>query len=129
MSANTLQFDAASGTSLHLTVLGSGTSMGVPTIGCHCVVCTSNDPRDNRMRPSVLLSRNGQHVLIDTTPDFRTQALRAGIDQIEAVLLTHGHADHVMGFDDLRPLTVGRSQPMPVYGNKQAFEIVRRAFS
>jgi len=112
-----------------LTVLGSGTSMGVPTIGCHCAVCTSNDPRDNRMRTSVLLSRNGQNVLIDTTPDFRTQALRVGINQIEAVLLTHGHADHVMGFDDLRPLSVRRSQPMPVYGNKQAFEIVRRAFS
>ncbi len=103
--------------------------MGVPTIGCHCAVCTSSDPRDNRMRTSILLSRNGQNVLIDTTPDFRTQALRAGIDQIEAVLLTHGHADHVMGFDDLRPLGLGRSQPMPVYGNKQAFEIVRRAFS
>lgn len=103
--------------------------MGVPTIGCHCAVCTSSDPRDNRMRTSVLLSRNGQNVLIDTTPDFRTQALRAGIDQIEAVLLTHGHADHVMGFDDLRPLGLGRSQPMPVYGNKQAFDIVRRAFS
>jgi len=129
MSANTLQSHPASGTTLQLTVLGSGTSMGVPTIGCHCAVCTSNDPRDNRMRPSVLLSRNGQHVLIDTTPDFRTQALRASIAHIEAVLLTHGHADHVMGFDDLRPLSIGRSQPMPVYGNKQAFEIVRRAFS
>lgn len=103
--------------------------MGVPTIGCHCSVCTSSDPRDNRMRTSVLLSRNGQNVLIDTTPDFRTQALRADIDQLEAVLLTHGHADHVMGFDDLRPLGLGRSQPMPVYGNKQAFDIVRRAFS
>jgi riboflavin kinase/FMN adenylyltransferase len=129
MSANTLQFHASSRTGLQLTVLGSGTSMGVPTIGCHCAVCTSHDPRDNRMRTSVLLSRNGQNVLIDTTPDFRTQALRVGINQIEAVLLTHGHADHVMGFDDLRPLSVGRSQPMPVYGNKQAFEIVRRAFS
>ena len=103
--------------------------MGVPTIGCHCAVCTSNDLHDNRLRTSVLLSRNGQNVLIDTTPDFRTQALRAGINQIEAVLLTHGHADHVMGFDDLRPLGLGRSQPLPVYGNKQAFEIVRRAFS
>jgi riboflavin kinase/FMN adenylyltransferase len=103
--------------------------MGVPTIGCHCAVCTSSDPRDNRMRTSVLLSRNGQNVLIDTTPDFRTQALRAGINRLEAVLLTHGHADHVMGFDDLRPLGLGRSQPMPVYGNKQAFDIVRRAFS
>jgi riboflavin kinase/FMN adenylyltransferase len=81
------------------------------------------------MRTSVLLSRNGQNVVIDTTPDFRTQALRAGIQQVEAVLLTHGHADHVMGFDDLRPLGIGRKQPMPVYGNKQTFEIVRRAFS
>ena len=71
--------------------------MGVPTIGCHCAVCTSNDPRDNRLRTSVLLSRNGQNVLIDTTPDFRTQALRVGINQIEAVLLTHGHADHFFG--------------------------------
>ena len=103
--------------------------MGVPTIGCHCAVCTSTDPRDNRMRTSVLLSRNGQNVLIDTTPDFRTQALRTGIDRIEAVLLTHGHADHVIGFDDLRPLSIGQKQPMPVYGNSQAFEIVRRAFS
>ena len=103
--------------------------MGVPTIGCRCTVCTSPDPRDNRMRPSVLLSRNGQNVVIDTTPDFRTQALRAGIEHVEAVLLTHAHADHVMGFDDLRPLSIGRSQPMPVYGNQQAFSILRRAFS
>jgi phosphoribosyl 1,2-cyclic phosphate phosphodiesterase len=131
MSANTFHSSSpgTSGTALQLTVLGSGTSMGVPTIGCHCAVCTSSDPRDNRMRTSVLLSRNGQNVLIDTTPDFRTQALRAGINRLEAVLLTHGHADHVMGFDDLRPLGLGRSQPMPVYGNKQAFDIVRRAFS
>jgi riboflavin kinase/FMN adenylyltransferase len=103
--------------------------MGVPTIGCRCAVCTSSDPRDNRMRTSVLLSRGGQNVVIDTTPDFRTQALRTGIQQIEAVLLTHGHADHVMGFDDLRPLSIGRKQPMPVYANRQTFEIVRRAFS
>jgi phosphoribosyl 1,2-cyclic phosphate phosphodiesterase len=133
MPANTFHTDSMHGSlhenTLQLTVLGSGTSMGVPTIGCRCPVCASNDPRDNRLRTSVLLSRNGQNVLIDTTPDFRTQALRTGIDQVEAVLLTHGHADHVMGFDDLRPLSVGRKQPMPVYGNKEAFEIVRRAFS
>jgi len=121
--------NTAHGNSLQLTVLGSGTSMGVPTIGCRCSVCTSDDPHDNRMRTSVLLSRNGLNVVIDTTPDFRTQALRAGISQVEAVLLTHGHADHVMGFDDLRPLSIGRNQPMPVYGNRQTFEIVRRAFS
>jgi phosphoribosyl 1,2-cyclic phosphate phosphodiesterase len=103
--------------------------MGVPTIGCRCQVCTSTDPRDNRMRTSVLLSRNGQNVVIDTTPDFRSQALRAGIEQVEAVLLTHGHADHVMGFDDLRPLSIGQKRPMPVYGNPQTFAIVKQAFS
>jgi len=121
MSEDTSHFSPARSSGLRLTVLGSGTSMGVPTIGCHCAVCTSTDPRDNRMRTSVLLSRNGQNVVIDTTPDFRSQALRAGIDQVEAVILTHAHADHVMGFDDLRPLSMVRRQPMPVYGNKQAF--------
>src|SRR5262250_201725 len=118
-----------SATPLQLTVLGSGTSMGVPTIGCRCTVCTSSDPRDNRMRTSALLSRNSQHVLIDTTPDFRSQALRAGIERLEAVLLTHGHADHIMGFDDLRPLSIVQKRPMPVYGNAQTFDIVRRAFA
>src|SRR5215467_6902747 len=117
-----------SATPLRLTILGSGTSMGVPTIGCRCAVCTSTDPRDKRLRTSVLLSRNGQHVLIDTTPDFRTQALRTGIQRLEAVLLTHGHADHVMGFDDLRPLSIGQAQTLPVYGNPQTFGIIRRAF-
>src|ERR1035438_10846622 len=68
-----------------ITVLGSGTSVGIPTIGCHCDVCTSSDPRDNRLRPSVLLSYEGRNVLIDTTPDFRTQALRARIERLDAV--------------------------------------------
>jgi len=90
---------------------------------------TSTDPRDNRMRTSVLLSRNGQNVLIDTTPDFRTQALRTGYRPHRGSSADPRHADHVMGFDDLRPLSIGQKQPMPVYGNSQAFEIVRRAFS
>src|SRR6202162_4731818 len=88
---------------LSITVLGSGTSVGVPTIGCHCAVCTSDDPRDKRLRPSILIRYGGHNVLIDTTPDFRTQALRARINHLDAVLFTHAHADHLMGLDDVRP--------------------------
>src|SRR5436305_1422105 len=86
-----------------LAVLGSGTSMGVPTIGCTCAVCRSGDPHDRRTRPSILLEYNDRVVLIDTTPDFREQALRAGIQRLDAVLYTHGHADHILGLDALRP--------------------------
>ncbi|HTM40522.1 MAG TPA: MBL fold metallo-hydrolase, partial [Terriglobales bacterium] len=78
-----------------LTVMGSGTSMGVPTIGCTCAVCTSSDPHDRRTRPSVLIEYGGHVILIDTTPDFREQALREGVRQLDAVLYTHAHADHV----------------------------------
>jgi riboflavin kinase/FMN adenylyltransferase len=81
------------------------------------------------MRPSVLLSRGEQHVVIDTTPDFRSQGLRAGLDRLDAVLLTHGHADHILGFDDLRPFTLRQGAPMPVYGNEDTFRVVRRVFS
>ncbi len=98
-----------------LRVLGSGTSMGVPTIGCTCAVCTSDDPRDRRTRPSVLVEYDGRAVLIDTTPDFREQALREGIRRIDAVLYTHGHADHILGLDDLRPLTFHREGRIPLY--------------
>lgn len=103
--------------------------MGVPTLGCHCAVCTSADARDKRLRPSLLLSRDGQNVVIDTTPDFRTQALRVGLDRLDAVLLTHGHADHILGFDDLRPFNFKQRKPMPVYGTEETFRIVRRVFS
>jgi len=103
--------------------------MGVPTLVCHCRVCDSKDPRDNRLRPSLLLSHDGHNVVVDTTPDFRQQALRAGIDRLDAVLLTHGHADHILGFDDIRPYNIRQRQPMPVYGNEETFETIRRAFS
>ena len=103
--------------------------MGVPSLACHCKVCSSSDPRDNRLRPSILLSRGEQNVVIDTTPDFRQQALRAGIDRLDAVLLTHGHADHILGFDDIRPYNIRQHAAMPVYGSLETFEVVRRAFA
>ena len=106
-----------------LTVLGSGTSMGVPTIGCDCAVCHSSDPRDRRTRPSVLVEYDGKTVLIDTTPDFREQ-----IRQLDAVLYTHAHADHILGIDDLRPLSFHRAGKIPLYARPEAAEFLRTMF-
>src|SRR5215475_10029631 len=114
---------------IKVTILGSGTSMGVPSLACHCKVCTSADPHDNRLRPSILLSRGEQNIVIDTTPDFRQQALRAKIERLDAVLLTHGHADHILGFDDIRPYNIRQNSALPVYGNLETFDILRRAFA
>lgn len=114
---------------LKLTVLGSGTSMGVPTLGCHCSVCSSADPHDNRMRPSILLQYNGRSVVIDTTPDFRTQALRVGLDRLDAVLYTHGHADHILGLDDIRPFNGKQHGLIPIYGSDATLATLRRQFA
>ena len=103
--------------------------MGVPTLSCHCRVCSSKDPRDNRLRPSLLLSRHGQNVVIDTTPDFRQQALRACVDRLDAIILTHGHADHILGFDDIRPYNIRQKSALPVYSNQETFDTLRRAFA
>ncbi|HUB32027.1 MAG TPA: MBL fold metallo-hydrolase [Bryobacteraceae bacterium] len=111
-----------------ITVLGSGTSVGVPTIGCHCAVCTSSDPRDNRLRPSILVSFERRNVLIDTTPDFRFQALRAHIDHLDAVLFTHAHADHIMGLDDIRPFNFRQKGQIPVYAAPETMASIRGSF-
>lgn len=111
-----------------ITVLGSGTSVGVPTVGCTCKVCRSTDPRDKRLRPSVLISYQGRNILIDTTPDFRYQALRAGIARIDAVLYTHSHADHIMGLDDLRPFNFLQREVIPIYASDEHFRYIRAVF-
>lgn len=103
--------------------------MGVPTLGCHCVVCESPDPRDKRMRPSVLLEYHGRSVVIDTTPDFRSQALRVSLDRLDAVLYTHGHADHVMGLDDVRPFNSKHKVLVPIYGSRDTLATLRRQFA
>jgi phosphoribosyl 1,2-cyclic phosphate phosphodiesterase len=114
---------------LQLTVLGSGTSMGVPTLACPCRVCHSVDPRDKRTRPSILLSRGGHNVVIDTSPDFRAQALRENILRLDAVVFTHGHADHILGFDDIRPYNMRQKEHLPVYAEEETLAVLRRTFA
>ncbi|MGA8266139.1 MAG: MBL fold metallo-hydrolase [Candidatus Acidiferrales bacterium] len=112
-----------------MTILGSGTSMGVPTLGCHCAVCQSSDPHDQRTRPSLLLEFDGHSVVIDTTPDFRSQALRAHLDRLDAVLFTHGHADHIMGLDDIRPYNMKQGGAVPVYASPETLAVLKRTFA
>lgn len=100
-----------------LTFFGTGTSQGVPVIGCTCEICTSADPRDRRFRTSAGIQFNGARFIIDVGPDFRSQCLATGWDDADAVLLTHSHQDHVAGLDDLRPLIFKSKRPMPVYGD------------
>jgi phosphoribosyl 1,2-cyclic phosphate phosphodiesterase len=113
---------------LKITVLGSGTSVGVPTIGCHCDVCRSTDPRDNRLRPSILVTYEGRNVLIDTTPDLRTQALRARVERLDAVVFTHAHADHIMGLDDVRPFNFRQGGNIPIYAAPETMAAIQHCF-
>src|SRR3712207_6325274 len=112
---------------MKFTLLGTGTSTGVPSIGCECETCTSDDPRDKRLRVSVLVEHDGLAVLIDTSSDFRQQALRQKIRRLDAVLVTHCHADHIFGLDDIRPLNF-RHGALGVYANERAWRDIRRIF-
>jgi phosphoribosyl 1,2-cyclic phosphate phosphodiesterase len=114
---------------LTVTVLGSGTSQGVPMIGCRCPVCTSTDPRDNRTRSSIHLATPQAKILVDTTPEFRHQALREKLDHLDAILFTHPHADHIMGFDDLRRFCEIQDTALPIYGSKETLAPLERIFS
>ena len=113
---------------MRIRFLGTGTSHGVPVLGCSCAVCRSSDPRDARYRSSVLVEGDGgEIILVDAGPEFRLQALRAGLARLDAVLVTHAHADHVHGLDDVRPLT--RGKPLPVYASPHDVDEIRRRFS
>jgi len=112
---------------MRLTFLGTGTSTGVPSIACDCETCLSKDPRDKRLRTSVLIEHAGKTILVDTSSDFRQQALRANIRKLDAVLITHCHVDHVFGLDDVRPLNF-RYGALPVFANEVAWIDLRRIF-
>ncbi len=112
---------------MKLTFLGTGTSTGVPSIGCECETCTSDDERDKRLRVSILIEHARQTVLVDTSSDFRQQALRHGLKRLDAVLITHCHADHIFGLDDIRPLNF-RYGALGVYANEKAWPDIRRIF-
>ncbi len=113
---------------LKLTFLGTGTSTGVPIIGCDCPVCQSPDAADKRYRSSVLLRSPEMTWIVDTGPDFRSQALRCGLKELDAVLITHAHTDHIMGFDDLRRFTFGENDQLPVYAPAETLADLRRVY-
>lgn len=119
-------------TGFRIEVLGSGTSVGVPTIGCDCPVCKSSNPRDRRLRTSVVVryvaGGTDRAVVVDTTPDFRQQALSAGFRRLDAILFTHDHADHIMGLDDVRPFNYGRRDRIPAYASAATMKSLRRVF-
>jgi phosphoribosyl 1,2-cyclic phosphate phosphodiesterase len=112
---------------MRLTFLGTGTSFGVPQIGCACAVCRSTDPRDKRTRSGAVLEAGGSTILIDTPPELRLQLITAGVSRIDAVVYTHEHADHINGIDDLRIFS--QRQPLPIYGPTETLERLRASFN
>jgi len=113
---------------MKITFLGTGTSQGTPLIGCNCQVCTSADSRDKRLRSSVLIDVEGQKILIDAGPDFRQQMLRESIKRLDAILLTHGHIDHVGGLDDVRALNYINDKAVDIYAERRVQESLHKIF-
>lgn len=111
-----------------LLFLGTGTSAGVPMIGCHCPVCSSTDPHDKRTRCSVVIGYGGKRILIDTTPELRLQCVANGVDWIDAVVMTHAHADHIMGLDDVRRFNAIRQGPLDIWADAKTHESLSHAF-
>ena len=113
---------------MKVTFLGTGTSQGVPIITCTCVVCSSTDPRDNRLRTSVLIETEHTNIVLDTGPDFRQQMLRENVHKVDAILFTHGHKDHTAGFDDIRGFNWKTKEAMEVYSNEEVEIVLKRDF-
>ncbi|GAB4148642.1 MAG: MBL fold metallo-hydrolase [Bacteroidia bacterium] len=113
---------------MRITFLGTGTSQGVPLIGCPCGVCASSDPRDSRLRSSILVQDKGKTIVVDTGPDFRQQMLRNQVKELDAVLFTHEHKDHVAGMDDIRAYNFILQRDMPVYATERVQQALRREF-
>jgi phosphoribosyl 1,2-cyclic phosphate phosphodiesterase len=113
---------------MRLRFLGTGTSHGIPVIGCPCPVCTSDSPHNRRTRSSVLLASGDRRVVVDTSPEFRLQALAAGLTTLDAVLFTHAHADHIFGLDDVRIFNWRTKRPMPIYGTAETLATIRQRF-
>ena len=114
---------------LTITFLGTGTSTGIPMIGCHCEVCTSKDEKDKRLRSSILIQSPTTTIVVDTTPDFRQQMLRIGNNTLDAVLFTHPHKDHIAGLDDVRPYNFFTGRAIDVYANTMTAEALKREFA
>jgi len=114
---------------MKITFLGTGTSYGVPIVGCECRVCMSDNPKNSRMRSSIFVSDGEYNILIDTATELRIQCLKNNVKRLDAVLLTHAHADHVLGFDDLRHFNRKRKTNIPVYGSEETVNNVYRMFS